>query len=176
MSAILKYLRYAFGHILTIIRLKTVWHDYWPQCVICVTFCDTFILSFQLEIIDACVAYIERLQHQLYLRLNSTTQQQQQLQHQQQQIHQHQVDLAGRTVARRSSGRSETFRQHTTRLHRNFLTSRQNLRLRWWRINEGEKRKKKRFKIKLKMQSFPSMYSLSVLTLRTDLTYDQTAL
>lgn len=82
----------------------------------------------ELEIIDACVAYIERLQHQLYLRLNSTTQQQQ-LQ-QQQQIHQHQVDLAGRTVARRSSGRGETFRQQTTRLHRNFLTTRQNLRLR----------------------------------------------
>ena len=33
---------------------------------------------FQLEIIDACVDYIELLQHQLYLRYNPSQQQQQQ--------------------------------------------------------------------------------------------------
>jgi hypothetical protein len=73
---------------------------------------------FQLEIIDACVEYIEHLQHQLFLRCNPSDQQQQQQQH---------------VGALEESSQNEInffVRQQTSRHQRNFANIRQNLRLR----------------------------------------------
>jgi hypothetical protein len=78
---------------------------------------QNFII-FQLEIIDACVEYIEHLQHQLFLRCNPSDQQQQQQQH---------------VGALEESSQNEInffVRQQTSRHQRNFANIRQNLRLR----------------------------------------------
>ena len=77
---------------------------------------------FQLEIIDACVEYIEHLQHQLFLRCNPSDQQQQQQQQQQQHV----------GALEESSQNEINFfvRQQTSRHQRNFANIRQNLRLR----------------------------------------------
>jgi len=74
---------------------------------------------FQLEIIDACVEYIEHLQHQLFLRCNPSDQQQ-------------------HVGALEESSQNEInffVRQQTSRHQRNFANIRQNLRLRWKKFN-----------------------------------------
>ena len=78
---------------------------------------------FQLEIIDACVEYIEQLQHQLYLRYNPPP-------HQHQQLQQPLLQLEAHARGPGWAEDANSFARLTTRQQRHLVKFRQNFRLR----------------------------------------------